>query len=48
MENSLVVLDDQISEVADSKEILNAFLKGRHKNISIILLTQNLFLNPKI
>ena len=47
MKNSLVVLDDQISEVADSKEILNAFLKGRHKNISIILLTQNLFFKSK-
>lgn len=42
-EHTLVVLDDLMHETGRDKSILDAFTKGRHKNISVMLLTQNLF-----
>lgn len=39
----LIVLDDMMYEAARDKTILDVFTKGRHKNISVMLLSQNLF-----
>ena len=39
----LIILDDLL-DVVDSKEVCNLFTKGsHHRNISVILITQNLF-----
>ena len=39
----LIILDDLLNEVS-SKEVCHLFTKGsRHRNISVILITQNLF-----
>lgn len=42
-EPTLIVLDDMMHETGRDKTILDVFTKGRHKNISVMLLTQNLF-----
>ena len=39
----LLVLDDNFIEAINNKVILDCFSKGRHSNISVILITQNLF-----
>ena len=46
-QNTLLVLDDMILEVKDSKEILELYLSGRHIGISIISLSQNMFIAGK-
>ena len=43
----LLVLDDCFSEALNSNEIADSFTKGRHQNISVILITQNLFAGGK-
>ena len=43
----LLVLDDCFLEAAENKHVVEAFTKGRHKNISIIFITQNLFHSGK-
>ena len=43
-ENQLVILDDLMSETKDNEDILALFTKkSHHRNISIILITQNIF-----
>ena len=41
--HKLIVLDDNYMESFNSKEVLSFFTRGRHSNISIILITHNLF-----
>ncbi|KAJ8024649.1 hypothetical protein HOLleu_34609 [Holothuria leucospilota] len=41
---NLIILDDLMSETANDKTISNLFTKGsHHKNVSVILVSQNLF-----
>ena len=41
---NMIVLDDLMNETANDKKISNLFTKGsHHKNLSVILVTQNLF-----
>ena len=45
---NLIVIDDLMSETGNDKCITNLFTKGsHHKNLSMILLLQNLFYNGK-
>ena len=46
-QNTVFVLDDMILEVKDSKEILELFLSGRHIGVSVISLSQNMFIAGK-
>ena len=40
----IIVLDDLMSEIKNSKFVIDLFTKGsHHKNLSVILLTQNLY-----
>ena len=41
--NALVVLDDMLTESNRNEQISALFTRGRHLNISVILLSQNLF-----
>jgi hypothetical protein len=42
--NSLIVLDDLMNDVANSKDISELFTRGvHHKKLSVLLLVQNLF-----
>ena len=43
----LYILDDCFLDAVKNDYVVNAFTKGRHKNISIILITQNLFFAGK-
>ena len=43
----LFVLDDCFLEAVENKNVVNAFTKGRHKNISTIFITQNMFFKGK-
>lgn len=46
--HSVLVLDDLIEDVAASKDMCNLFIRGvHHRNITTILLYQNLFLQSK-
>ena len=45
--NILFILDDCFLEAIENKSVVDAFTKGRHKNISTILITQNLFFGGK-
>ena len=40
---NLLVIDDLMEEASKDKEIQNLFTRGRHLNLSVIFLTQNLF-----
>ena len=42
-ENTAIVIDDYFVEAANNNQVLALFSRGRHLNISIILLSQNLF-----
>ena len=46
-ENLLFILDDCFLEAVKNKIVVDCFTKGRHSNISTILITQNLFLSGK-
>lgn len=46
-ENTVIIIDDLIAETVDSKEIQDLYISGRHLNISIISLSQNLFIKGK-
>ena len=41
--NTLVVVDDMLTESSRNEQISALFTRGRHLNISVILLSQNLF-----
>ena len=41
--NTLVVVDDMLTESSRNEQICALFTRGRHLNISVILLSQNLF-----
>ena len=44
MENSIVILDDLMSQVVEDKNALNLFTVGsHHRKISVIFLTQNIY-----
>ena len=43
MTNSLIVFDDMMQEASNSEQVQSLFTRGRHLNISVIFLTQNLF-----
>ena len=45
--STLFILDDCFLEATESKNVVNAFTKGRHENISTIFITQNLFFSGK-
>ena len=40
---NLIILDDMMDEGADDKRVSKLFTRGRHDNLSVIFLTQNLF-----
>ena len=41
-ENTLVVLDDIMAEAADSDLVRDMYIRGRHLNLSVMYLSQNL------
>ena len=43
----LYILDDCFLEASQNKYVVDAFTKGRHSNISIIFITQNLFFSGR-
>jgi len=43
----LYILDDCFIEAASNQIVSNAFTKGRHENVSVILVVQNVFMNGK-
>lgn len=43
----LYILDDCFLQASEDKNVVNVFTKGRHSNISVILITQNLFFRGK-
>lgn len=45
--HSLLILDDNFLSSANSQTVLNSFIKGRHNNLSVILITQNIFFPGK-
>ena len=45
--HTLQILDDNFLVSANSPTVVNSFTKGRHKNLSVILITQNLFFPGK-
>ena len=45
---SLLILDDNFLSSASSQTVVNSFIKGRHKNLSVILITQNIFFSGKV
>jgi len=45
---NLLVLDDQMTTIADSKDLLDLFTKGsHHRNLTIIFLIQNMYFSGK-
>ena len=45
---NLIVIDDLMSETGSDKKVINLFTKGSyHRNLSVMLLLQNLFYNGK-
>ena len=46
-QNTVFILDDMVLEVKDSKDILELFLSGRHIGVSVISLSQNMFISGK-
>ena len=44
---TLFILDDIFIDAVQSKHVVDAFTKGRHANITTILITQNLFFSGK-
>ena len=45
--NILFILDDCFLQAVENKNVVDTFTKGRHKNISTIFITQNLFFSGK-
>ena len=40
---NLIVLDDMMDEASKDEKVAQLFTRGRHDNLSVIYLTQNLF-----
>ena len=45
--NILFILDDCFVEAVENKNVVDSFTKGRHKSISNIFITQNMFFTGK-
>ena len=46
--NNLIILDDLMSKCKESSDILDLFtIKSHHRNISVFLVTQNIFIKGK-
>ena len=45
--NILFILDDCFLEAVENNHVVDAFTKGRHKHISTVFITQNLFFSGK-
>ena len=45
MENSLIIIDDQMNTALTNESVLKAYFKGRHKSISILVSIQAIFSN---
>ena len=43
----LFILDDIFLEAAENKTVANAFIKGRHHSLSVIMVTQNAYFQGK-
>ena len=44
MKRNLLVIDDQMADLADYREMMDLFTKGsHHRNLSVIFIVQNLF-----
>ena len=43
----LLILDDNFLTSANSQTVVNSFTKGRHNNLSVIMITQNIFFPGK-
>ena len=41
--NNLIILDDMMDEASKDERVAQLFSRGRHDNLSVIFLTQNLF-----
>ena len=41
--NNLIILDDMMDKATQDKRVSQLFTRGRHDNLSVIYLTQNLF-----
>ena len=41
--NNLIILDNTMDEVTQDNRVSQLFTRGRHDNLSVIYLTQNLF-----
>ena len=41
--NNLIILDDMMDNATQDKRVSQLFTRGRHDNLSVIYLTQNLF-----
>ena len=41
--NTCIIIDDLMAEASESKQVQALFTRGRHLNMSVIFLTQNLF-----
>lgn len=46
-ENVLIVIDDLSQEIFESPDVANCFVQGRHRNISLIVMTHALFPKQK-
>ena len=47
-EKNLLIIDDQMTEAADSKTLSNLFTKGaHHKNLTVLYLVQNVYNKSK-
>lgn len=44
LDKILLVLDDMYLKAMRSPTVVDAFIKGRHSNLSVIMITQNLFM----
>lgn len=47
-ENTLLILDDCMSQIKDSNLLEQLFTRGRHENISVILVLQSMFYKGKV
>lgn len=45
--SSLVIVDDFMTDTKNLKKVENLFIKGRHRNVSILWLTQSFYETPK-